>query len=289
MGANLIADGATFRVWAPNATAVHVRGSFNGFTLRDDAALIRGDLGYWHGFIPGVTDRATYKYWITGPAGSGWKRDPYARELIEPEWDCAVRATDFPWHDTGFKTPAFHDFVIYQLHVGAFYTPRFPQTGTFLDVADKIPFLADLGVTALQLLPIQEFPGDFSLGYNGTDYFSPEMAYEVKEAELGPYLARANRLLAAKGLAPYSSADLRGGMNQLKALIDLCHIHGLAVIFDLVFNHAGGRFGDETIWFFDRQAGIDEPRWWNSLYFSDKTWSGGGLSSTFNPIPSAAS
>jgi 1,4-alpha-glucan branching enzyme len=275
MGANLIADGATFRVWAPNATAVHVRGSFNGFTLRDDAALIRGDLGYWHGFIHGVTDRATYKYWITGPAGSGWKRDPYARELIEPEWDCAVRATDFPWHDTGFKTPAFHDFVIYQLHVGAFYTPRFPQTGTFLDVADKIPYLADLGVTAVQLLPIQEFPGDFSLGYNGTDFFSPEMAYEVKDADLGPYLARANGLLAAKGLAPYSAADLRGEVNQLKALIDLCHLHGLAVIFDLVFNHAGGGFGDETIWFFDRQAGIDEPRWWNSLYFSDKTWSGG--------------
>src|SRR5439155_8715505 len=52
-------------------------------------------------------------------------------------------------------------------------------------------------------------------------------------------------------------------------------IYGLAVIFDLVFNHAGGGFGDETIWFFDRQVGIEEPRWWNSLYFSDKTWSGG--------------
>jgi 1,4-alpha-glucan branching enzyme len=275
MGANLVGDGATFRVWAPNAAAVHVRGSFNGFSIHDDASLVRGDAGYWHGFISGVTDGALYKYWVTGPAGPGWKRDPYARELREPDWECVVRAADFPWHETGFKTPPFHDFVIYQLHVGAFHTPRFPETGTFLDVADKIPYLTDLGVTAIQLLPIQEFPGGFSLGYNGTDYFSPEMAYAVDDADLGPYLGRANELLAAKGLAPYAAADLRGEMNQLKVLVDLCHVHGLAVIFDLVLNHAGGGFGDQTIWFFDRQHGIETPDWWNSLYFSDKTWAGG--------------
>jgi 1,4-alpha-glucan branching enzyme len=278
MGVNIVADGATFRVWAPNATTVHVRGSFNGFTVQEDAALVRGDLGYWHGFIRGVRDRDTYKYWINGSSGSGWKRDPYARELLEPDWDCVVRAPDFPWHETGFQTPAFNDFVIYQLHVGAFHAPHFPQgAGTFLDVVDKLPYLSDLGVTVLQFMPIQEFPGDFSLGYNGTDYFSPEMAYGVADADLGPYLARANELLTAKGLKPYGAADLRGEMNQLKALVDLCHIHGLAVIFDLVFNHAGGEFGDQTIWFFDRQWGMAEnpPRWWNSLYFSDRTWASG--------------
>ena len=91
MGAKLVADGATFRVWAPNATAVHVRGSFNGFAIRDDASLVPGNAGYWHGFMSGVTDSALYKFWITGPAGPGWKRDPYARELREPNWDCVVR------------------------------------------------------------------------------------------------------------------------------------------------------------------------------------------------------
>src|SRR5262245_6912269 len=273
MGANLVADGATFRVWAPNATSVHVRGSFNGFAISEDASLVLGEGGYWHGFIPGITDGTRYKYWVKGPAGPGWKRDPYARELREPSWDCVVRATNFPWHETGFKTPAFNDFVIYQLHVGAFYTPRFPQTGTFLDVIEKVPYLSELGVTAVQLLPIQEFPGDFSLGYNGTDYFSPEMAYAVDDADLGPYLARTNALLARKGLAPYSAADLRGEMNQLKALVDVCHVYGLAVIFDLVFNHAGGEFGEESLWFFDRQYGNGQPpHWWNSLYFSDRTW-----------------
>jgi 1,4-alpha-glucan branching enzyme len=275
MGAELVGDGATFRVWAPNATAVHVRGSFNGFAVDEAASLVRGDASYWHGFISGVTDGSLYKYWVTGPAGPGWKRDPYARELREPNWDCVVRGRQFPWHDVGFTTHAFHDLIIYQLHVGAFYTPRLPETGTFLDVIDKIPYLADLGITAVQLLPIQEFPGDFGLGYNGTDYFSPEMAYGVNDTDVGPYLARANGLLAAKGLPPYMAADLRGEMNQLKALVDICHVHGISVIFDLVFNHAGGGFGDQTIWFFDRQHGVEVPYWWNSLYFSDKTWAGG--------------
>jgi 1,4-alpha-glucan branching enzyme len=276
MGANLVADGATFRVWAPNARSVHVRGSFNDFAVRDDAALVRGELGHWHGFIPGVSERATYKYWIDGPAGPGWKRDPYARELTRGNWNCIVRSAAFPWHETGFRTPAFHDFVIYQLHVGAFHTPHFPQrNGTFLDVLDKVPYLQDLGITAVQLLPIQEFPGEFSLGYNGTDYFSPEMAYGVRDEDLAPYLARVNQLLAAKNLAPYTEMHLRGEMNQLKALIDVCHAYGLAVIFDLVFNHAGGGFDNQSIWFFDRQLGVEQPLWWNSLYFSDQKWAGG--------------
>lgn len=280
MGANLVADGATFRVWAPNAKSVHVRGTFNNHEVRDTAALVKGGNGHWQGFISGVQDRDTYKYFIDGPDGPGHKRDPYARELGGAEWNAVVRSVAFPWHDTGFRTPEFSNFLIYQLHVGAFViAPGAAYAGTFLDVMDRIPYLVDLGVSALQLLPVQEFPGDFSLGYNGVDYFSPEMAYVVDDTRLAPYLARANALLAAKGLAPYASADLRGEMNQLKALVDLCHAYGLAVIFDLVYNHAGGGFGDESLWFFDRQLGKDQapPLWWNSLYFSDSTWAGGDV------------
>lgn len=69
--------------------------------------------------------------------------------------------------------PEFRDFVIYQLHVGTFSTPRFPRAGgTFLDVARKIPCLSELGVTAVQPLLIQEFQTEFSQGYNGTDLFA---------------------------------------------------------------------------------------------------------------------
>lgn len=275
MGANLIAGGATFRVWAPHAHSVHVIGDFNARQRNDASLLTRDEQGHWRGFIPGVRDRDRYRYHVAGDGGADPKRDPYARELQTPfPSDCIVRKSDFPWHETGYVTPQFHSFVIYQLHVGTFFTPNLPDKGgTFLDVARKIPHLAELGVTAIQLLPIQEFQTEFSKGYNGTDYFSPEMDFAVEDADLAPYAAHVNTLLDAKGLARYGLDDLRGEMNQFKALIDLCHVYGLAVLLDVVYNHAGGDFGDQSIYFFDRQSTAGGHR--NSLYFTDIGHAGG--------------
>ena len=273
MGANLIDGGATFRVWAPNAHRVHA--CVKGEAPDDTNLLTRNDQGHWRGFLPNVQDRDRYKFFVVGDGGSGPKRDPFARELATPfPSDCVIRKTDFPWHDVGYVTPRFPDFVIYQLHAGVFFTPNLPvKAGTFLDVARKIPHLESLGITAIQLMPIQEFPTEFSLGYNGVDYFSPEMDFAVEDVDLPPYVAHVNALLTAKGLAPYKTDDLRGEMNQLKALIDLCHIHGLAVLLDVVYNHAGGDFGDESIYFFDRQSTTGGNR--NSLYFTDRGHAGG--------------
>lgn len=278
MGANLIDDGATFRVWAPNALKVYVLGDFNG-RVKDDSSLLTKDAnGHWLGFIKGAKDRHRYIFHIDGTGSSGPKRDPYARELQTPfPSDCIIRESDFPWHETGFVTPQFHNLIIYQLHVGTFYTPNLPRkAGTFLDVARKIPHLCRLGVSALQLLPIQEFQTNFSLGYNGTDYFSPEMDFAVEDTGLATYVDEVNRLLDAKGQTRYSIDDLHGEMNQLKALIDLCHIHGLAVILDVVYNHAGGGFGDQSLRFFDRQptsGGVKD----NSLYFNGRGHAGGDV------------
>ena len=273
MGATLTNGGATFRVWAPNAHRVHA--CVKGAAADDTNLLTRDEHGHWRGFLPGVQDRDRYKFFVVGDGGSGPKRDPFARELATPfPSDCVIRETDFPWHETGYITPPFHDFVIYQLHVGVFFTPNLPaKAGTFLDVARKIPYLTSLGVKAIQLLPIQEFATEFSLGYNGVDYFSPEMDFAVEDTDLPQYVAHVNPLLDAKGLAPYQLADLRGEMNQLKALIDLCHVHGLAVLLDVVYNHAGDGWGDESIYFFDRQSTAGGN--WNSLYFSDHGHAGG--------------
>ena len=275
MGANLIADGATFRAWAPHARSVHVIGDFNNRQRNDASLLTRDTHGHWRGFIPGARDRQRYMFYVGGDGSEGPKRDPYARELQIPfPSECIVRETDFPWHESGYVTPKFHDFVIYQLHVGAFFTPNLPRkAGTFLDVARKIPHFADLGVTAIQLMPIQEFQTQFSLGYNGTDYFSPEMDFAVEDADLGPYAAEVNKLLDVTGRSRYRVEDLRGEMNQLKALVDLCHLYGLAVILDVVYNHAGGDFGDESLYFFDRQSSQGGNR--NSLYFTDVGHAGG--------------
>jgi 1,4-alpha-glucan branching enzyme len=280
MGANLTADGATFRYWAPNAAALYVLGDFNQWIEQDACLLQRGPADHWVGFLSGIKDRQRYKLRVHGPDGPGWKRDPFARELTTP-WpgDCVVRSTGFPWHQTGFVTPRFHEFVIYQLHVGAFYAPNRQASpdgaGTFLDVAEKVPYLADLGVTVLQLMPIQEFDGTFGLGYAGTDYYSPEMAFGVSDAELPEHLTRVNQLLSSKGQAPFAIDEIRGEMNQLKALIDLCHVYGLAVILDVVYNHAGGNLDEESIYFFDRQSGRSEGRRQNSLFFLDRGHAGG--------------
>jgi 1,4-alpha-glucan branching enzyme len=275
MGAQVIADGATFRIWAPNAHHVHVLSDFTAWNADESTRLARGADGHWWGFVRGARDRQRYKFYVVGQAGGGWKRDPYARELDWSSGDCILRRQDFPWHHSGFVTPRFENLVIYQLHVGVYSSPRWPaRAGTFLDVANKIPYLADLGITAIQLLPIQEFPSTFSLGYNGVDYYSPESDFAVVDAELPAYLADMNGLLEAQGLSAYALQDLYGEMNQLKALVDISHTYGIAVILDVVYNHAGGDFGEQSIFFLDRQHGYPWQRE-NSLYFSHKDHAGG--------------
>ena len=147
------------------------------------------------------------------------------------------------------------------------------RVGNFLDVLDQIPHLVALGVNAIEPLPIVEFQGPHSLGYNGTDIFSPEMDYGIEAKDLAPYLEKANRLLADRGCAPLTFEQLQSQTNQLKTMIDICHLYGISVIFDVVYNHAG-RFSDddESIFFFDRAITSNNNE---SLYFTDKGWAGG--------------
>jgi 1,4-alpha-glucan branching enzyme len=109
MGAHLVAGGATFRAWAPRAKELHVLGDFNGWTQSEDRKLVRDAQGYWTGFVPSLHDDALYKFFVVGEGSSGWKRDPYSREL-DRDFDinnesrdlvnCVVRDPHtFPWHD----------------------------------------------------------------------------------------------------------------------------------------------------------------------------------------------
>lgn len=285
MGATLVADGATFRVWAPGAThayvAINAAANYQG---RPADELVKDPAtGHWTGFFPGVTDGTQYRFFVVGQQGSGFKRDPWARELElhgYPNCDCIVRDPHtYPWHDQGFRAPAFNDLVLYQFHIGVFYARdsqgrdiRQNRVSKFLDVLDRIEYLADLGVNALQPLPVVEFQGEWSLGYNGSDLFSPEMDYCVDPADLAPYVQKVNRLLTQKGCAPLTINHLTGQVNQLKAFIDVCHVYGLAVIIDVVYNHAGGNFDAQSIDHFDFPA---NPNKSNSIYFSQNDWAGG--------------
>lgn len=163
MGANLVAGGATFRLWAPRARAVHVVGAFGGrdlWAVTDANRLSPIGDGHWAGFVSGVRSGDPYKFYVAGEGGAGHKRDPYARELSRepayPGCNCVVRdPTEYPWHDWAWRTSSFNDLIVYQLHVGTFWGPdRQGRAARFLDVLDRLDYLADLGVTAVQLLPV---------------------------------------------------------------------------------------------------------------------------------------
>jgi maltooligosyltrehalose trehalohydrolase len=118
----------------------------------------------------------------------------------------------FDWHDAGWRTPELGDAVLYELHTGTF-SPE----GTFEGVLGHLDHLVDLGVTAIELMPVGEFAGDRGWGYDGVDLYAPHHAY--------------------------------GGPDGLRRLVDGCHARGLAVVLDVVYNHLGpegnylGRFG----------------------------------------------
>ena len=279
MGGTLVPDGATFRAWAPRATAVHVSGDFNGW--RQDAASRMAPIGggHWASFVPGLKEGDQYLFYVEGIASSGYKRDPRARLLtFEPAFPASNsvlrNAGRFSWHRAQFVSPDFDDLILYQLHVGTYAIMPGNSGGKFFDVISRVPHLGALGVNAIELLPIQEFPTAFSMGYNGTDLYSPENQYaETDEAKLQRYFDLTNAVLRDAGERPYAGIDiLRGADNQLRALIDVCHVHGIAVIFDVVYNHAGGGFDDHSMWFFDRAPNGNMN---NSLYFTDQGWAGG--------------
>jgi 1,4-alpha-glucan branching enzyme len=292
MGAHLVPGGATFRVWAPEALEVHIRLARTGDVINepgdafepcDATRLQHFSDGRWAGFVSGVQEGDHYRFYIVGRRRP-YKRDPYARELEFYDWpnvDCIVRnPNSYPWHDGNFRTPPFHDAIIYQLHVGTWYSVdkdgydnRTFRVAKFLDAVDRIPYLAELGVTMIQPLPIIEFQSPRSLGYDGTDLFSPEMDYGVEPRHLGSYLEKVNRLLADRGQPPLEWQDLEPQINQLKAFIDLCHLYGMGVLVDVVYNHAGG-FGEDdgSLYFFDRNNTGNNNE---SLYFTDQGWAGG--------------
>jgi 1,4-alpha-glucan branching enzyme len=281
MGGTVVPGGATFRIWAPRAKDVYVSGDFNGWKQNDSCRLNPIGGGHWAGFFPVLQDGDQYKFYVNGIGTEGFKRDPRARVLTFlpdfPGSNCVLRNPfRFPWHETGFRPPAFNETIIYQLHVGTYAIAAGGKDGSFLDVIAKIPYLAALGVNAIEPMPVQEFQTEFSLGYNGSDYYSPENQYgEADETKLQGYFDAVNNILRQAGQPAYSGIDvLRGADNQLRAMVDVCHLYGIAVIFDVVYNHAGGGFDENSgLWFLDRMP------YGNA---NDRGWAGGQVFAYWN-------
>lgn len=220
MGAVPHADGTTFRVWAPHAAAVAVVGSFNGWSADADP-LAPEEGGYWSADVPGAAPGAEYKLVITTADGGTLHRiDPYARQVIHSDGNAVVYDEEaFDWADDAYSPPPHHELVLYEMHAGTFHdkTPEDGAPGTLDDAGEGLDYLRDLGVTTVCLMPLAEFPGDRSWGYNPAHPFAVESAY--------------------------------GGPDALKRFVKAAHARGLGVVLDVVYNHFGPT--DIDLWRFD--------------------------------------
>jgi 1,4-alpha-glucan branching enzyme len=235
LGANLFDDGpglsgVGFRLWAPNADSVHVAGTFNGWASSAAPLADEGN-GQWSLDYRGVTAGAQYKYVVRNGAQTLWKVDPRACAVTSSAGNGVVYAHDRPFGP--FQMPAWDDLVIYELHVGTFEDAPGGAVGTFDSARARLPLLQDLGVTAVELMPTCEFPGDYSWGYNPSHPFAVEAAY--------------------------------GGTDGLAAFVDDAHTHGIAVILDVIYNHWGPT--DLDLW---RLDGWGLGGWGGIYFYNDE-------------------
>lgn len=211
-GAICTGGGVRFCVWASAATSVQLHLHEAGGQVRvshlarlgatpHDAAAACAEACLWQLTVPDARAGDRYAYSIDGREP---QPDPASR--FQPDgvhgWSEVVDPHAFQWTDAAWNGLDPRRAVIYELHVGAF-SPE----GTFQGIAAKLPYLRDLGVTAIELMPVAEFAGSRNWGYDGVALFAPSRAY--------------------------------GRPDDLRALVDAAHGAGLAVVLDVVYNHLG--------------------------------------------------
>lgn len=198
-GANVIKDDAVeFRVWAPKVESLSVR--VLGERPRT-IQMTRGADSEFSVTVPDVAEGTDYLFLLAGDRSrpnpvSRWQPDGVhgASRIVNP--------ATFTWSDSRWKGIPLKEFITYELHTGTF-TPE----GTFEGAIARLPYLRDVGITAVELMPVAEFPGGRNWGYDGASLYAPHSAY--------------------------------GGPTGLKKLVDACHGLGLAIVLDVVYNHLG--------------------------------------------------
>jgi 1,4-alpha-glucan branching enzyme len=188
LGAHLIehegAAGVHFAVWAPNAVLVSLVGDFNDWDMRRHPMRRRDDIGVWEIFVPDIGASRAYKYRIVGPDGAvqPLKADPYAfaSELRPATASVTARPAKPDWGDAGHRAfwasvdPRRQPISIYEVHAGSWQRDEHGWFLSWDDLADRlIPYVADLGFTHIEFLPVNEHPYDPSWGYQATGLFAP--------------------------------------------------------------------------------------------------------------------
>jgi 1,4-alpha-glucan branching enzyme len=191
-------DGVRFAVWAPNARRVSVIGDFNGWDGRRHPMRLRREAGIWELFLPGVHPGAHYKYEILAPDGAllPLKADPVAAQTELPPATASVVAHDWPPPEIERpprdRAPVEAPVSIYEVHAGSWMRAA---DGSFLSwdaLADKlVPYVAEMGFSHIELLPISEYPFDGSWGYQPTGMFAPSARFGHPEG-FARFVARAH-------------------------------------------------------------------------------------------------
>ncbi|HJT14708.1 MAG TPA: alpha-amylase family glycosyl hydrolase [Dongiaceae bacterium] len=236
MGSLPFPGGAAFRVWAPHAEAVAVAGDFNGWS-DDSDPLSREGGGYWSGEVPGARAGQRYRYVIWNGSQRLERKDPYARDVDHSNGPCVIVDGDsFDWSGDAFRMPPWNELVIYEMHLGTFNDEQGGAPGNLAKAIERLSHVVELGANAVQIMPLAEFPGGYSWGYNPSDIFAVESNY--------------------------------GGLDELKTFVKVAHELCLAVIIDVVYNHLGP--SDLTTWQFD---GALEPGKGGIYFYNDwRSW-----------------
>jgi len=228
MGAIPSQEGTSFRVWAPYADKVSVTGSFNNWSKTANPMAREGN-GYWSADIAGAKIGDQYRYIILSDSEKFSRIDPYAREVTSSVGNAIVHDPAFDWSQGDYQMPPSHEMVIYEMHIGTFNDQPGGPPGNLNSAIEKLPYLKELAINAIEVMPAMEFAGGFSWGYNPALIFAIESDY--------------------------------GGPRALKEFIKAAHAHGIAVIFDVVYNHLGP--SDLDIWQFDGWSENDK----GGIYF----------------------
>ncbi len=228
MGSIPFEEGTMFRVWAPNADSVSVAGEFNNWSSTKGPLVDEGN-GMWSVDYRDVQAGDQYKFVIRNGGQTLWKNDPQTEEVTNSIGNSVVFDPDYVWSDGSFVMKPWNELIIYEMHLGTFNDSPGGLPGDFDSAIDRLDYLQDLGITAVELLPVNEFPGDYSWGYNNSFPFAVESIY--------------------------------GGPYELKRFVNEAHQRGIAVLLDVVYNHLGPN--DLDMWRFDGW-GVGS---WGGIYF----------------------
>jgi glycosidase len=240
------ASSAVLVLYAPYKSFVYLIGEFNDWQRTPQHLMKRTPDGarYWLELtdLPAGQEVA-YQYLVDGTIAVA---DPYAEKILDPDHDASIPATTYPnlkaypegasgivsvlqtnqtpytWKATDFKRPKSENLVVYELHVRDFIEARHYKA-----LADTLTYLKRLGVNAIELMPVMEFTGNDSWGYNPTFFFAPDKAY--------------------------------GSKNDLKAFIDKCHQQGIAVILDIVLNQADYEYPYVKLYWDENRPAANSP------------------------------